>query len=80
MTTVNLNTKVELDLKNEVENVLTSFGVSLNEAILMFLNKVKLTKKLPFDIEIITENDDDYKILQKTRDEETYSLKEFLDA
>ena len=44
--------RISPDLKHDVENVLGKLGISMSEAISMFMAQVKLNKGLPFDVKI----------------------------
>jgi len=50
--TAMITTRVEPDLKNDVEKVLKTLGISTTEAINLFLSQVRLRKGLPFDVKI----------------------------
>lgn len=48
MSTVRINEKI----KEEVTPILSDLGISLSEAINMFLHQVKLNNGIPFDVKI----------------------------
>ncbi len=52
MKTAMVRARVEEHLKVEVEHVLDKLGLSVSEAINLFLAQIKLTKGIPFDIKI----------------------------
>ncbi len=52
MKTALIQTRVEPDLKAEVEKILREIGISTSEAITIFLNRVKLEKGIPFELKI----------------------------
>ena len=52
MKTALIQTRVEPDLKAEVERILREIGISTSEAITIFLNRVKLEKGIPFELKI----------------------------
>ena len=52
MKTALIQTRVEPDLKAEVESILREIGISTSEAITIFLNRVKLEKGIPFELKI----------------------------
>ncbi len=47
-----IKTRIEPDLKKEVERIFASLGLSATEAISLFYYQVKLWKGLPFEIRI----------------------------
>jgi DNA-damage-inducible protein J len=50
--TAMVNARTERELKNEVEEILKSLGMSTTEAINIFFRQVKLRHGLPFPVEI----------------------------
>ena len=52
MKTATVRARIEPDLKHDVETVLTLLGLSVSEAIEMFLRQVKLRNGIPFEIRI----------------------------
>lgn len=50
--TAPLHVNLDTILKNEVEDIFKSLGISTTEAITLFFRKVKLARELPFDINI----------------------------
>jgi DNA-damage-inducible protein J len=53
--TAMINARTERELKNEVEEILKSLGMSTTEAINIFFRQVKLRRGLPFPVEIPNE-------------------------
>ena len=53
--TAMINVRTERELKNEVEAILKSLGMSTTEAINIFFRQVKLRRGLPFPVEIPNE-------------------------
>jgi len=53
--TAMVNARTERELKNEVEGILKSLGMSTTEAINIFFRQVKLRRGLPFPVEIPNE-------------------------
>ena len=47
-----INARTERELKEEVEGILKSLGLSTTEAINIFFRQVKLRRGLPFPVEI----------------------------
>jgi len=52
MKTATVRARVEPALKHDVEMVLDLLGLSVSEAIEMFLRQIKLRKGMPFEIRI----------------------------
>ena len=52
MKTALIQTRVEPDLKTEVERILREIGISTSEAITIFLNRVRMEKGIPFELKI----------------------------
>jgi len=50
--TATINARTEKELKNEVESILKTLGLSTTEAINIFFRQVKLRRGLPFPVEI----------------------------
>ena len=50
--TAMITTRVEPELKADAEKVLSKLGISITEAINLFLSQVRLRKGLPFDVKI----------------------------
>ena len=53
--TAQINTRTEAELKEEVEGILKSLGLSTSEAINIFFRQIKLRRGLPFPVEIPNE-------------------------
>ena len=53
--TATINARTERELKEEVEVILKSLGISTTEAINIFFRQVKLRRGLPFPVEIPNE-------------------------
>ncbi|AHJ14393.1 type II toxin-antitoxin system RelB/DinJ family antitoxin [Sulfurospirillum multivorans] len=72
-------TSIKLDptVKQEAQEIFATLGLTLGEAVNLFLNQVRLRKGIPFDIEI--PNAKTQKILQEIREGknvDTFSLDE----
>ena len=84
MVTTKIRSNVYLDkeLKEKAKEIFKEYWLSLSDGINMLLNRVVKNKDLlipkELDIEPIYKNDPDYKIVEKTRGEETISLEEFM--
>lgn len=55
MKTATVRARIEPALKQDVENVFAQLGVTVSEAIEMFLRQVKLRNGIPFEIRIPNE-------------------------
>ena len=53
--TAMINARTERELKNEVQRILKTLGISTTEAINIFFRQVKLRRGLPFPVEIPNE-------------------------
>ncbi|KFL34203.1 MULTISPECIES: type II toxin-antitoxin system RelB/DinJ family antitoxin [unclassified Sulfurospirillum] len=72
-------TSIKLDptVKQEAQEIFATLGLTLGEAVNLFLNQVRLRKGIPFDIEI--PNAKTQQILQEVREGknvDTFSLDE----
>jgi DNA-damage-inducible protein J len=47
-----VHVQVNSDLKNEVDTVLSRLGLTMSEAIALYLAQIKLNSGIPFDIKI----------------------------
>ena len=50
--TATLNFRVNPDLKNRVENILSSLGLTMSSAIDIYLNQISLTGGIPFPLKL----------------------------
>lgn len=50
--TETVRARIEPQLKHDVESVLEEIGLSVSDAIILFLRQVKLNHGIPFDIKI----------------------------
>lgn len=71
--------KVDAVAWDEAKEIFEEYNLSVTDAINIFLNKVKLTKGLPFDIKL--PNDETLKAMQEVEEEDgiTISFDEFLE-
>ena len=53
-----INMRVDASLKADVERILHVLGISTTEAINMFLNRVRLSKGIPFPVQM---SDDEFR-------------------
>ena len=74
---------MDKELKETAKEIFKEYGLSLSDGINMLLNRVVKNRELivpkELDIEPINKNDPDYKIVEKTRGEETIFLEEFME-
>ena len=47
-----IQTRVEEEVKEEVEKILSELGLSTSQAISIFLNQVRINKGLPFEVKL----------------------------
>ena len=47
-----INMRVDASLKTEVERILHALGISTTEAINLFLNRIRLSKGIPFPVQM----------------------------
>jgi len=52
MKAATVRARIDEGLKVEVENVLDQLGLSISEAISLFMSQIKLRKGIPFDIKV----------------------------
>ena len=48
--TANINVRIDPEVKKEAENVFSSFGITLSDAINIFLRKSIMSGGIPFDL------------------------------
>ena len=53
--TANLSVRIEPDIKEEAEKILSELGISASMAINMFYKQIILQHGLPFDLELLIE-------------------------
>ncbi len=84
MATTKIRSNVYLDkeLKEKAKEIFKEYGLSLSDGINMLLSRVVKNKELivpkELDIEPIDKNDPDYKLVEKTRGEDTIPLEKFM--
>ena len=61
-----VRSRVDSDLKQETDAIFKKLGLNTSQAIVMFLNMVKLNNGIPFDVKI--PNKDTLKAMQETKD------------
>lgn len=85
-TSQKIRTSVYLDqeVKDQAKQLFKKYQISLSDAVNMFLSQSVLEQGLPFqmripkEVELVRPNEDDYKLIEETKGEETVSLTEFL--
>ena len=82
---VRSNVYLDTELKESARQMFKNYGLSLSDGINFLLKQAteKQTPILDLDIEVITPNDSDYKLIQEARKnrangEKTYSLDEVM--
>jgi len=50
--TATIQARIDPNVKNKAQRILTKLNISMSEAVSMFLTQVSLTKGIPFDIKI----------------------------
>jgi len=52
MKTVTINTRVSPELKQDVEKILSSLGLTTSQAITMYLQQIRMRNGIPFAVEV----------------------------
>jgi DNA-damage-inducible protein J len=52
MKTATVRARIDGHLKSDVEHVLEKLGLTISEAIVLFMSQIKLKKGIPFEIKI----------------------------
>jgi DNA-damage-inducible protein J len=47
-----INVRVEADLKNDVTKILDNLGITLSQAVKMFLTQIRLKRSIPLDLDL----------------------------
>ena len=66
--TENINIRIEPELKKESEKTLNYLGLTMAEAIKLFLRQVTLTASIPFKIEIPKYNKETIEAMNEAKD------------
>ncbi len=64
--------KLDKDIKQEAQEIFARLGLTLGEAVNLFLNQVKLNKGLPFEVKI--PNDETLKAMDEVEKKQTEPL------
>lgn len=52
MKTAIINARIKPELKEDVEKILSQFGITTTQAITMFFEQIKMNKGIPFQLKI----------------------------
>lgn len=66
--TENINIRIEPELKKEAEETLDYLGLTMAEAVKLFLKQVTLTDSIPFKIEIPRYNKETLEAIKETNE------------
>lgn len=66
--TANINIRVEPDVKSTVDGIFSNFGITVADAVNIFLHKVIIVGGLPFDMTLPKYNDVTLSAMQEARD------------
>jgi addiction module RelB/DinJ family antitoxin len=74
------NIYIDEQLKDEAKVFLKQYGISLSNGINLLLQQMIQKRKLPLpeNIEVIQPGEEDYKLIENTKGEETISLDAFM--
>ena len=61
----NINIRIDQDLKNESEELLKKLGLTMTSAMNIFLRQVVLQRKIPFEITLNEEPNEETKIAMR---------------
>ncbi|MCL2655627.1 MAG: type II toxin-antitoxin system RelB/DinJ family antitoxin [Coriobacteriia bacterium] len=66
--TANLNIRIEPEVKSTVDGIFSHFGISVAEAVNIFLHKVIIVGGMPFDMTLPQYNAETLAAMQEARD------------
>lgn len=66
MSTINLNLRVDSDVKSKVETVLNEMGLSFTTAVNIYFKQILRTGEIPFKIKVDLPNDETLKAMEET--------------
>ena len=66
--TANINIRIEPEIKARVENLFADLGMSVSEAVNIFLHKALLVEGLPFDVKMPKYNAETLAAMQEAQD------------
>ena len=71
--TANLYARIEPDVKEQAESILSTLGIPASNAINMFYKQIILNRGLPFDVKINEPNETTYAAMEAAEnDEDTF--------
>ena len=66
--TANINIRVEPEVKSTVDGIFSHFGITIADAVNIFLHKVMIVGGLPFDMTLPRYNDETLAAMKEARD------------
>ena len=74
------NIYIDEELKDEAKAFLKQYGISLSNGVNLLLKQMVQKKKIPLldEIELIHPGEEDYRLIEETKGEETVSLDTFM--
>jgi DNA-damage-inducible protein J len=66
--TANINIRIEPDVKSAVDGIFSNFGITVADAVNIFLHKAIIVGGLPFDMTLPKYNDVTLAAMQESRD------------
>ena len=66
--TANLNIRIDPEVKSTVDGIFSNFGITVADAVNIFLHKVIIVGGLPFDMTLPKYNDETLAAMQEARD------------
>ena len=66
--TANINIRVEPEVKSTVDGIFSHFGITVADAVNIFLHKVMIVGGLPFDMTLPRYNDETLAAMKEARD------------
>ena len=66
--TANINIRIEPDVKSSVDGIYSRFGLTVADAVKIFLHKSIIVGGLPFDMTLPRYNDETLAAMQEARD------------
>ena len=66
--TANLNIRIDPEVKSTVDGIFSHFGITVADAVNIFLHKVMIVGGLPFDMTLPKYNDETLTAMQEARD------------
>ncbi|MCL2050485.1 MAG: type II toxin-antitoxin system RelB/DinJ family antitoxin [Lachnospiraceae bacterium] len=66
--TANLNIRIDPEVKSTVDGIFSHFGITVADAVNIFLHKVMIVNGMPFDMTLPKYNEETLAALQEARD------------